>query len=256
MPGKIEEQQVALPYQSLSQIYDRVMSHVPYRRWAGYVQKIIRQEGLVSPRLIDIGCGTGRFIREMTKLGFPADGCDSSPEMLRVARQRNPTSQLLIDRLPELRKIPPQKYAVFTCLYDTLNYLLSLEEVERALQRVFQLLLPGGLFIFDVVGIYYCQTVLDRWHEAETFSKELAYQRYSYYEPKTRCQLSEFTIYTPRGVFFEKHRQRIYRFGELERLIRQKTDFEIKAIYEGFTFVEAEEISDRAHFVLRKNNDD
>ncbi len=256
MSGKIEEQQVALPYQSLSQIYDRMMSHVPYRRWARYVQKILRQEGLASPRILDVGCGTGRFIREVGKLGLRADGCDASEEMLHIARQRNPSARFWNDQLPELTRVPAGKYAVFTCLYDTLNYLLSLQEVEQALRRVFQLLPPGGLFIFDVVSIYYCQTVLDRWREAETFRKDLSYQRYSYFDSGTRCQVSEFTIYTPDGVFFEKHRQRIYRFKELERLIRRKTAFDIVAIYEGFSFVEAEETSDRAHFVLRKSSHD
>ena len=43
------------------------------------------------------------------------------------------------------------------CLYDSLNYILAISEIERVFSRVARALAPGGLFVFDV-NTAYCLT--------------------------------------------------------------------------------------------------
>ena len=51
-------------------------------------------------RVLDVGCGTGVFLRAVTDLGARAHGLDASPGLLRVARARVPARALLEGTVP------------------------------------------------------------------------------------------------------------------------------------------------------------
>lgn len=97
------------PSEFVSQAYDLAgESHVEfYRKWANdYDHEMLDKLGYTSPatiasllieqlpdksaRILDIGCGTGLTSRLLHQLGYAnLDGFDLSPEMLRVAANRN-----------------------------------------------------------------------------------------------------------------------------------------------------------------------
>ncbi|MEJ2633890.1 MAG: methyltransferase [Calditrichia bacterium] len=240
------------PYEQLAVIYDKIMDHVEYEKWANYIKKIIQAHHELPVTVLDIGCGTGRFIAELTKLKIPAEGCDPSAAMLKVAAQRLPDTQFRIDSLPELKHIEPGRYPVMTCLYDSINYLNSLEEITRSLDRVYELLPDNGLFIFDAVSRIFCQHYFDGFNEQDVINKKIAYVRSSFYDFKNQQQINEFKIYTPEGIFEEKHVQTIFSFRDIKAIIREMTNFRLIGVFEDFTFFDAEEDSNRAHFILQK----
>jgi SAM-dependent methyltransferase len=51
-------------------------------------------DGLSAGLAVDVACGTGRHLARLAQLGHHAVGVDQSPEMLEVARQRNPEARL------------------------------------------------------------------------------------------------------------------------------------------------------------------
>lgn len=244
------------PYATLGLIYDRVMNHVDYRQWALYLKKIFRKTGIPNGRLLDIGCGTGRLIQELKQLNFEIEGCEPSTTMLAVARKRNPDTKYWQDSLPQLTNLIGEKYAAVTCLYDTINYLPDLNTISMALRKIYNLLLPGGICVFDTVSEPFCQTYFNLTSEKEVLDDEYAYERNSYYDKINREQINQFKIYTPQGIFEEEHTQFIFSFIELRNLVEYRTDFELLGVYEDFTFFEADEGSNRAHFVLRKGGDE
>lgn len=245
---------MSTPYQALAVIYDELMQQVNYRHWARYVFKLISHHLSHFPlRVLDVGCGTGRFLYELGALGLTVEGCDPSPAMLKIARRRNPRANLWIDKLPELKEVPENQYSVITCLYDTINYLSSLELVKQSLQRIHSLLPPGGLFIFDVVSEAFCQHYYHHINEQEVINNDYAYARYAHYDEKKHQQINEFSIYTPEGIFEERHVQTIYPYRNLRSLISDYGKFKIIGVYQDFTYQKAEEDSNRAHFVLQKS---
>jgi len=245
---------ISTPYEALAVIYDEIMQQVNYRHWARYIFKLIQRHSPYSHiKVLDVGCGTGQFIYELRTLGLPVEGCDPSPAMLKIARRRNPKVHLWIDKLPELSEVPSDQYSVITCLYDTINYLPTLDLVNQTLQRIYSLLPPGGLFIFDVVSEVFCQHYYHHINEQEVINSDYAYARYAHYDAKKHQQINEFSIYTPEGVFEERHVQTIYPYKDLRSLISHNTKFRIIGVYQDFTYLKAKEDSNRAHFVLQKN---
>jgi len=248
----INDPQLSDPYATLAAIYDQVMQHVGYEHWARYIKKIIKNYSSFPTQILDIGCGTGEFIQEMRRLDIAVDGCDPSPAMLEIARRKNRLSNLWIDRLPTLNQVPPGRYQVMTCLYDTINYITSLEILEEALHRIYDLLPAEGIFVFDAVSEIFCQNYFDGFNERERIDSNFSYERNSYYDYANQCQINEFSIFTPRQVFKERHVQHIFSFSEIRSSIVEKTKFDLVAFYEDFTFFDAEEDSNRAHFILKK----
>jgi len=59
--------------------------------WHEVAEVLVREADLAGRRVLDIGCGTGRFASLLaTEHGSRAWGIDPSPEMLAVARRRAP----------------------------------------------------------------------------------------------------------------------------------------------------------------------
>jgi len=242
------------PYSELAKVYDRMMAHVNYRQWADYVIAILKKEYLWPGReLLDIGCGTGRFLEEAERRGQLGDGCDPSPHMLKVARERLGRSQFYQSALPELPGVPAGAYQVFTCLYDTMNYLLDTASVARALIRIFENLRTPGLFIFDLVSEVNCRHYFHNYRDSDVLSETCAYYRESRYDVAEKMQFNWIRVYSEEGIFQEEHRQRIYDFDEIEAIILEHTHFEIRNIYGEFSFRRATPRSGRAHFVLKKS---
>ncbi|MEN6571365.1 MAG: class I SAM-dependent methyltransferase [Anaerolineaceae bacterium] len=109
-----------------------------------------------SGKLVDLACGEGSFALEMARKGWDVTGIDQSEEMLRLARNRAATLDAMIEfSQQDMREFSvPVPADLVTCWFDSLNYLLRIEDVQSAFGRVYQALKPGGWFIFDMNTIY------------------------------------------------------------------------------------------------------
>jgi SAM-dependent methyltransferase len=93
----------------------------------------------VGRRVLDIGCGTGRFLAQLTEIA-KAWGVDRSPEMLEVARSRVRAAGLKLGAAEEL----PFKDEWFQ--RATMWLVAHLLDRPRAFAEVHRVLEPGGRF--------------------------------------------------------------------------------------------------------------
>src|SRR5687767_6812299 len=70
-------------FTNVAEVYDSLMSVVPYPWWVLYVRNLWTQFGFRPRRVLDLACGTGSVLREVLKHGYEAEGADSSEAMLR-----------------------------------------------------------------------------------------------------------------------------------------------------------------------------
>jgi SAM-dependent methyltransferase len=133
----------------LAYIHDTAFSD--YCRKAAGLLRILRKSGINSGLVIDLGCGSGLWARELNRNGYEALGVDQSRAFIRLARKNAPQSRFVCASL--LRVKLPYCDAV-TSIGECFNYSFDRKagkrELARLFARVYGALRPGGVFIFDV----------------------------------------------------------------------------------------------------------
>jgi SAM-dependent methyltransferase len=99
---------------------------------------------------LDVACGTGLVLEHMEqKHGFRSVGIDASLPMLGIARNRVAAPPHLI--ACDLRALAVRRrFARITCLYDSLNHMLTRDDLVAAFQAVRGVMDANSLFFFDM----------------------------------------------------------------------------------------------------------
>jgi SAM-dependent methyltransferase len=133
----------------LAYIHDAGYSRYSLRAAPGLLN-ILRNNGIRRGLVVDLGCGGGRFARELNRAGYDALGIDQSPAMIRQARKLAPASQFKVTSLWNT-ELPV--CSAITSMGECLNYRFdeagSRSGLARLFERVFRVLKPGGLFVCD-----------------------------------------------------------------------------------------------------------
>jgi SAM-dependent methyltransferase len=119
--------------------------------WYAFIKKIMGDIGFSGTDIMDLGCGTGEILMRLANDRYKVVGVDISPEMLLVAREKIDESRLEIplvnQDMTELHL--PVEVDLVLSLFDTVNYLTDIEELDTAFENINKHLAPGGFFIFD-----------------------------------------------------------------------------------------------------------
>ncbi len=94
--------------------------------------------------ILDVGCGTGRWLRRYSAIGFQSTGIDATPAMLRIARQNGTAAPLIAAVARHL----PFADATFDCVSDiTVVQHISPAFQPEAIGEMLRVLKPGGRLI-------------------------------------------------------------------------------------------------------------
>ncbi len=106
--------------------------------------------GRVPPRarVLDLCCGTGQLAAELSARGCKVLGLDGSRSMLRHARDNAPGVEFIQGDARRFG-LRPRCNAVL-CMFDSLNHVLTMQELEQVFRSVHDCLRPGGAFLFDL----------------------------------------------------------------------------------------------------------
>ena len=139
-------------YQHLAAVYDRGGWGEFSKRLFPYLQRVLRRFRLHPRRILDLACGTGTMAIALAHDGYQVIAVDLSAAMLGEAErkaQREDVEVLFLQQ--DMRELSlPEPVDLVTCFFDSINYLLSYQDLVRTFQRVARVLTSGGLFIFDM----------------------------------------------------------------------------------------------------------
>jgi SAM-dependent methyltransferase len=131
-------------------------------------QHLAREAG--SP-ILEIGCGAGRVLRVLARDGFDVTGIDTSPEMLRRAREALPAELRSRVRFvdQDVRSLDlPDRYRLILAPCNTLAGLPDVD-LAQALTRSRAHLHPGGSLAFEVPCPSQAEVTTDSSEPLDTF---------------------------------------------------------------------------------------
>ena len=98
--------------------------------------------------VLDLCCGTGQLAAELSRRGYRTTGLDGSEGMIEIARKNAPDVDFVVQ---DARNIAlTRKFAAALSTFDSLNHVMSLDELEQVFRSVFSVLDGGGYFVFDL----------------------------------------------------------------------------------------------------------
>ncbi len=112
------------------------------------LEKLILAHLPAGGRILDLGCGTGQLAQILLKRGYQVTGLDGSEEMVRIARDNARGGEFILDDARSFRL--PAAYQAVISTYDSLNHIMSLEELTQVFRNVCVALQEAGLFLFDL----------------------------------------------------------------------------------------------------------
>lgn len=114
---------------------------------------LLRRNGVDRGLVVDLGCGSGIWARQLGFAGHDAIGVDASPAMIKLARKKAPRAKFVTASLTDFEL--PRCDAV-TSIGECLSYAFALDKSGKAMARFFRrvhsALRPGGVFIFDLAA--------------------------------------------------------------------------------------------------------
>lgn len=116
-------------------------------------RQIARTVNLSHPMtIIDLGCGSGELLKKFAGTNHTLIGVDVSAEMIRLAKASIPEAELITGSIYE---VAFKSCHLITAVGEVLNYRISdasnLDRFPLFFQNLYAGLLPGGVFLFDVM---------------------------------------------------------------------------------------------------------
>lgn len=289
-------------YKTFASVYDLFMDNVPYDDWCDLYSDILAEHGVTDGIMLDLGCGTGTMTRRFSRRGFDMIGVDASEEMLEMAREAelldeartfdtssnsdvaneavsdNASNQAkdILYLQQDMRSFELYgTVAAVVSVCDSLNYILTEEDLLQVFRLVNNYLDPGGLFVFDMTTPYQYENVLGENSFCES-RDEAAFLWENFFDEENRINEYDLTLFVREGNdrivegqnkgnqnasalneeeryrrFVETHYQRAWTLDEVKALLNE-SGLELLAVFGEDGKNPLEDMDGRMYFVARE----
>lgn len=239
-------------YRSFASVYDEFMDGTDYQKTADQIQDMITRFGVSKPTqkrtgaseardvllaaeknlVVDLGCGTGKFTEILADRGYDVMGIDLSEEMLGIALERRDSLRhRTLYLCQDMREFELYGTAgTFVSVGDSVNYLLTDEDMIKLFKRVNTFLFPGGIFVFDFKTLHLYRDVIGDNTIAED-REDCSFIWENWYDDESRINEYDLSLFIREtGVkeddnlfrkYQEIHRHRGYTLEEMKRFAEE-----------------------------------
>ncbi len=216
-----QDGKVSMIYNILAHYYDGlVKDEDATKAWVNFTKKYIK-----GNEVMELACGSGEITLALAREGFHIDASDLSEAMISEAQKKKDANKVHFYVMDMNNFHADHAYDGILCYCDSINYLISLEQLDVLFQKISDALNPNGVFLFDTHSI-------DRLDEfQDEFYEEGIVEGHEY----TWSIISEdpylyhnFIFYDEdANAFQEQHVQRVYFPEQLDVLLKKYFDYEV-----------------------------
>lgn len=136
-------------YSRLAQYYDEIYAELDYEGAAHKIHALVQKyKSAQGNTLLDVACGTGTHIQYL-KDDYDTIGLDLSEEMLEVARKKCSDVGFIQGNMTSFDL--GQKFDVITCLFGSISYLTTKNELTDAISTFSRHMNSGGVLIIEPI---------------------------------------------------------------------------------------------------------
>ena len=137
-------------YADYAWAFDLIIDRPVRKECASIATWLIERGVLPGARLLDAGCGTGRYSLELARRGYAVRGIDLSPELVDVAKRSNSEGLGSVSfSVSDILTASAERYDAILCR-GVLNDIVDDNARDAAFDGFVRSLRPGGVLILDV----------------------------------------------------------------------------------------------------------
>ncbi len=256
-------------YGAIARVYDKLNADINYAAWADFIEACFAKFLPKKPELVlDLACGTGSMTIPLSDRGYDMIGVDGSAEMLSEAALRTEGRGDILWLLQDMRSFELYgTVGAVTCCLDSLNYLLTNEDLAACFASVHNYLDPNGLFLFDLNTPYKFRHVYGNnayiledelvWDEGEDTEERAAvfcgWQ--NHFDPETKLCDFDLSIFEEleNGSYRRADEHQVERCYEMEEITSalQNAGLELLGVWSDFDFSIPEDTAERWYLCAR-----
>ncbi|MFA5614890.1 MAG: class I SAM-dependent methyltransferase [Methanoculleus sp.] len=240
----------------MAKFYDKLMGGNKYPGWKILIADVVEKYNIPKGTCLDVACGTGNISNLLIELGFKVIGIDISDEMISVAKQKFPGEQFVcVDARNFNLGDQTKPVTLVVSFYDSLNYLLSDDDMLQAFKAVSRNIPVGTIFLFDMNPMDHVQ-VAQRF-KPRIFEESEFYSIFRF-SGEDRFWVLDIDFFVKEGEFYrlikEKHIERGYDKGDIVPLLEQAGFNLLEVIEEHKIYEDNKKHLSRLYFVAQKNS--
>lgn len=247
-----------MTYKNFALIYDELMDHAPYDKWATLTIEMIKKFNQDVQTVVDLGCGTGEVAIRLAQKGYDVYGVDISSDMLAIAMDKSLQKKIDIQWIKQdiLQFSSFSEIDMVISYCDVFNYITSERDLLISFENVYNCLSDGGLFLFDIHSNDYALNEL-RNNTFTSRDDDVSY----IWECESGSHEGELIHYLTFFVrnndgyydrYDEIHHQTVYSIDVYEKLLKE-ANFTVLHIFSDFSFNKENEFENAERiFILAK----
>jgi len=133
-------------YTRSAAFYDDMYHFKDYAAASDKLKAIIDEHRPGAVTLLDVACSTGQHLEHVQR-HFQVQGLDINPDLVELARERCPGVPIHVADMMSFDL--PDRFDVVTCLFSSIAYARTVENLRRAVATMAAHLTPDGLLVIE-----------------------------------------------------------------------------------------------------------
>lgn len=129
-----------------TQFYDALYHFKDYAAAVEQLHTLIQETCPGATTLLDVGCGTGKHL-EYLRAYYRVEGLDLNAKLLEIARKRCPGVLFHQGNMVDFNL--DRSFDVVTCLFSSIGYVKTIDNLEQASSTMARHLKPGGMLFVE-----------------------------------------------------------------------------------------------------------
>ena len=234
------------PYTMLSKVYSQYWGDfcLGYLQILNHIKKVYQFD---FKSVLDVSCGTGELIRNLYSRKYVVVGSDISENMISIARKRSTAEKIdfFVEDMADIKL--NRKFDIVVCSFDSINYIINQDHLQRVFVNIYKHLNEGGYFVFDTITPMICPLNINYCICKKEDSGINVTQIQNYDSINNLLE----TTFRFDNMYFEKHIQRTYSKNDIVSLLKKSTNFKVSKTINDFNFRSIKNYS-RIFFITKK----